>query len=47
MVLELGIDDDFQAIVDSGDDSTTVILTRVADVQLLTANHLVDGFTNE
>ena len=47
MVLELGIDDNFQPIVDSWDDGATVILSRVADGQLLTANHLVNGFAYE
>lgn len=47
MVFELGVDNDFQPIVDSGDDSTTVILARVANGQLLTAYHLIDGFADE
>ena len=47
MAFKLRIDDNFQTIVDCGDDSAAVILSRIADGQFLTANHLVDGFTNE
>jgi hypothetical protein len=47
VTLELGIDNDFQPIIDSGDDSTTIILARVANGQLLTAYHLIDGFADE
>jgi hypothetical protein len=44
---KIGVDDNFQPIIDRRDDSTTAILARIADGQFLTANHLVDGFTNE
>lgn len=47
MVFELGVDNDFQPIVDSGDDSATVILSWVANGQLFTANHLINGFADE
>ena len=47
MVFELGVDDDFQPIIDCGDDSTTAILARIADSKFLTAYHLADGFANE
>ena len=47
MVFELGVDNDFQPIVDSGDDGATVILAWVTDSKFLTANHLIDGFADE